>query len=185
MIAILRRNGGIPMKKLAYAVFLAALFSSAAYAQTNVGEQKPDPVLPFTITQVASFDLPWRIAFLPDGRMLVTEKVGRIDLVTQQGVKTELAGVPPSFYQNQNGMLGIFLSPHYATDHNVYITYVEPGDYGGGLALGRAQLVLDPRPKLDGLQVLWRQLPRGKGGQEGAQIAFSPDGNYLFLTVGA
>ena len=82
-------------------------------------------------------------------------------------------------------MLGVFVSPHYATDHNVYLTYVEPGDYGGGLALGRGQLVLDgERAALEGFQVLWRQMPRGKGGQAGAQIAFSPDGKYLFLTVG-
>ena len=172
------------MKKLAYAVFLAAFLSSAAYAQINVGEQKPDPDLPFTMTQVASFDLPWRIAFLSDGRMLVTEKVGRVDLVTPQGEKTELQGIPTSYYQGQNGMLGVFLSPHYATDHNVYLTYVEAGDYGGGLALGRGKLVLEGRPKLDGFTVLWRQMPKGKGGQEGAQIAFSPDGNYIFLTVG-
>src|SRR5476651_333911 len=173
------------MTKLSIAVFLSALFSSAAYAQTNAGEQKPDPNLPFNMTPVASFDLPWRIAFLPDGRMLVTEKVGRVQLVTPQGAKTEVRGVPPSYFQGQNGMLGVFLSPHYATDHHVYLTYVEPGDYGGGLALGRGQLVLNgERAALDGFQVLWRQMPRGKGGQAGAQIAFSPDGKYLFLTVG-
>jgi glucose/arabinose dehydrogenase len=135
--------------------------------------------------QVATFDLPWRIAFLPDGRMLVTEKVGRLDLVTPEGTKTAIRGVPASYYEGQNGMLGVFLSPHYATDHNIYLTYVEPGEYGGGLALGRGQLKLDgPRPSLDGFEVLWRQMPKGKGGQEGAQIAFSPDGKYLFLTVG-
>jgi glucose/arabinose dehydrogenase len=173
------------MTKWAITVFLTVLFSIAAYAQTNAGEQKPDPDLPFTVTQVASFALPWRIAFLPDGRMLVTEKVGRVQLVTPQGAKTEVGGVPPSYYERQNGMLGVFLSPHYATDHNVYLTYVEPGDYGGGLALGRGQLVLNgERTGLDGFQVLWRQMPRGKGGQAGAQIAFSPDGKYLFLTVG-
>ncbi len=173
------------MKKLANAVFLMVLLSSAAFAQINAGEQKADPDLPFTVTQVATFDLPWRIAFLPDGRMLITEKVGRLEFVTPQGAKTDVAGVPPAYYQGQNGMLGVFLSPHYATDHNVYLTYAEPGDYGGGLALARAQLVLDGnKAKLDNLQVLWHQMPKGKGGQEGAQVAFSPDGNYLFLTVG-
>jgi glucose/arabinose dehydrogenase len=173
------------MKNSSTAVFLSVLLSSAAFAQINAGEHKPDPNLPFTMTQVASFALPWRIAFLPDGRMLVTEKVGRLQLVTAQGAKTEVRGVPRSYYQGQNGMLGVFLSPHYATDHNVYLTYVEPGDYGGGLALGRGQLVLSgERPALDGFQVLWRQVPSGKGGQAGAQIAFSPDGKYLFLTVG-
>ncbi len=173
------------MKALKCAAFLAALFSSTAYAQVNVGDQKSDSNLPFTMTQVTTLELPWRIAFLPDGRMLVTEKVGRVQLVTPQGAKTEVGGVPASYYQNQNGMLGVFLSPHYATDRYVYLTYAEPGETGGGLAMGRGKLVLDGQSaKLDGFQVLWRQLPRGKGGQEGAQIAFAPDGNSLFLAVG-
>ncbi|HEX4050082.1 MAG TPA: PQQ-dependent sugar dehydrogenase [Steroidobacteraceae bacterium] len=173
------------MPKLASAVLLTVLLSSAAYAQVNAGKQESDPNLPFTVTRVTTLDLPWRIAFLPDGRMLVTEKVGRLDLVTQQGTKTEISGVPASYYAGQSGMLGVFLSPHYAADHNVYLTYAEPGDYGGGLALGRGRLVIDGRrTRLEGFQVLWRQLPKGKGGQEGAQIAFSPDGKYLFLSVG-
>ena len=172
------------MTKPAIAVLLMALVANAAHAQTNAGEQKSDPNPPFALTQVATFDLPWRIAFLPDGRMLVTEKVGRVQLVTPEGAKTELRGVPPSYYQGQNGMLGVFLSPDYAADHYVYLTYVEPGDYGGGLALGRGRLNLDGAPGLDGFEVLWRQMPKGKGGQEGAQVAFSPDGKYLFLTVG-
>ncbi|HWC62660.1 MAG TPA: PQQ-dependent sugar dehydrogenase [Rhizomicrobium sp.] len=171
------------MLLLSLATTAAALVPAAA--QINAGEKQPDTNLPFTMTQVASFDLPWRIAFLPDGRMLITEKVGRVVLVTQDGKKTELGGVPPVYWQGQNGMLGVFLSPHYATDHNVYLTYVEPGDYGGGLALARAQLAFNnDRARLDNLEVLWRQLPKGKGGQEGAQIAFAPDGNSLFLTVG-
>ena len=173
------------MTKLWIAILLSGMLSSAAYAQINAGEQRPEPGLPFNMTRVASFDLPWRMAFLPDGRMLVTEKVGRVQLITPQGAKTEVSGVPPSYYQGQNGMLGVFLSPHYATDHNVYLTYVEPADYGGALALGRGQLVLNgERAALGGFRVLWRQVPAGKGGQPGAQIAFSPDGNYLFLTVG-
>jgi glucose/arabinose dehydrogenase len=173
------------MKKLATGVLLALVTASVAHAQTNAGDQKADADLPFTMTKVADLDLPWRVAFLPDGRMLVTEKVGRLQLVTQQGEKTEVQGVPPVDFGGQNGMLGVFLSPHYATDHNVYLTYVAPGDYGGGLAMARAKLVLDGvQAKLDGLEVLWRQLPTGKGGQAGAQIAFSPDGKYLFLTVG-
>jgi glucose/arabinose dehydrogenase len=82
-------------------------------------------------------------------------------------------------------MLGIFLSPHFATDQSVYLTYCEPGDYGCGLALARAKLhTTEKSARLGDFTVLWRQMPRGKGGQEGAQIAFSPDGQYLFLTVG-
>jgi len=173
------------MKTLANAVLLGVLLTSVAHAQTNAGNQKPDPELPFNVTKVASFDLPWRIAFLPDGRMLITEKVGRVQLVTPQGAKTELKGVPASYVEGQNGMLGVFVSPHYAIDKSVYLTYVAPGDYGGGLAMGRGRLVVEGNEaRLDNFKVLWRQMPTGKGGQAGAQIAFSPDGQYLFLTVG-
>ncbi len=173
------------MMKLAKTALLFGLASAAASAQVNAGEQKPEASVPFTMTTVATFELPWRVAFLPDGRMLVTEKIGPIWLVSQQGEKTVLAGTPPVYWQGQNGMLGIYLSPKYATDQNVYITYVEPGDYGGGLALARAKLNLaPPAPRVQNLEVLWRQLPRGKGGQPGGQIAFSPDGQYLFLSVG-
>ncbi|MDF3983301.1 PQQ-dependent sugar dehydrogenase [Luteibacter sp. PPL201] len=171
--------------KLGHGVLLATLLTSAAQAQTNAGDQKPDPDLPFKVSRVASFELPWRIAFLPDSRMLVTEKVGRLQLVTPEGAKTEVKGVPAVYFEGQNGMLGVFLSPHYATDHNVYLTYVAPGQYGGGLAMGRGKLVLDgDQARLDDFKVLWQQMPTGKGGQAGAQIAFAPDGKSLFLTVG-
>src|ERR1700748_937735 len=126
--------------KLAKTALLLALMSTAAMAQQNAGTLAPQPDMPFTMTQVATFDLPWRLTFLPDGRMLVTEKVGRIDLVTQAGAKTEVGNVPTVYYQGQNGMLGVFVSPHYATDQYIYLTYVEPGSYGGGLVLSRAKL---------------------------------------------
>ena len=71
--------------KLAKAALLFTLASVAAWAQVNMGEQKPEASLPFTMTTVATFELPWRIAFLPDGRMLVTEKVGPIWLVYPAG----------------------------------------------------------------------------------------------------
>ncbi len=172
------------MKPTKLALILA--FSSiSAWAQINAGDQKPEASLPFNLTTVATFELPWRIAFLPDGRMLITEKVGPIWLVTQQGEKTPVAGTPPVYWEGQSGMLGIFLSPHFATDQSVYLTYAEPGDYGGGLALARAKLhTTEKSARLGDLTVLWRQMPKGKGGQEGAQIAFAPDGQSLFLTVG-
>ena len=172
--------------KMATVALLFTLASVGAWAQINVGAQKPDGSLPFTMTTVAAFELPWRLAFLPDGRMLITEKVGPIWLATQQGEKVLVGNTPPVYWQGQNGMLGVFLSPRYATDQSIYLTYVEPGDYGGGLALARAKLNLTaPQgPRLQNFEVLWRQMPKGKGGQEGAQIAFSPDGQYLFLTVG-
>jgi glucose/arabinose dehydrogenase len=175
------------MIKSFLAALLLALVSTTAEAQVNAGEQKPEADVPFTMTQVATFNLPWRIAFLPDGRMLITEKPGAVWLVTQQGEKTPIANVPAVLHQGQGGMLGVFLSPKYATDHNIYLTYAEPGETEGtsSLALARARLVIDDgKASFEGLQVLGRQMPKGKGGQFGAQIAFSPDGEYLFLTVG-
>ncbi len=173
------------MQKLAITALSLALLPAGANAQVNAGGQKPEPDLPFTMTQVATFNLPWRIAFLPDGRMLITEKVGPVWLVTQQGEKTPVANVPAVLSQGQGGMLGVFVSPHYATDHNIYLTYSEPGDGGSSLAMARAKLSTgEGSASLDGLEVLWRQMPKGRGGQFGAAIAFSPDGKYLFLAVG-
>jgi len=165
---------------------MCVLASAAVGAQINLGEQKPEASLPFTMTATSTFELPWRIAFLPDGRMLVTEKVGPVWLVSQKGEKIAPVGnTPPVYWQGQNGMLGVFVSPHYATEQSIYLTYAEPGDYGGGLALARARLnATATSARLEKFEVLWRQLPRGKGGQEGAAVAFSPDGQYLFLTVG-
>ncbi len=170
--------------KFAKAALLFTL-TAAGWAQVNVGEQKTEATLPFKMTPTATFGLPWRIAFLPDGRMLVTEKIGPIWLVSAQGEKiAPLSGTPPVYWQGQNGMLGVFVSPHYATDQSIYVTYIEPGDYGGGQALARAKLDLGRVPRLENFEVIWRQLPRGKGGQAGGQIAFAPDGQSLFMSVG-
>src|SRR5271155_3832959 len=174
------------MKQLVIVGLFLALAATHADAQINAGKQKPEPGLPFNMVKVATLNLPWRIAFLPDGRMLITEKVGGMELVTQQGGKTPVANVPPVLYKGQGGMLGVFLSPHYAKDHFVYLTYAEPGDGGSSLALARARLSITPgnpgdAASLDGLQVIWRDGERGKGGQFGAQVAFSPDGKSLFL----
>ena len=174
------------MKVLASVILFLTFVATTAQAQVNAGEQKPEAELPFTMTQVATLNLPWRIAFLPDGRMLITEKVGPLWLVTQQGAKTPVANAPAVLFQGQGGMLGVFVSPNYATDHNVYLTYSEPGEpSGSSLALARARLSLtDSTASLEGLQVIWRDGERGRGGQFGAAIAFSPDSRYLYLAVG-
>lgn len=171
--------------KVVVTSLLFVLFGTSAISQINAGEQKPDANQPFTLKQVATLNLPWRLAFLPDGRMLVTEKVGDLVLLTQQGSKTPVANVPAVLAKGQGGMLGVFVSPHYASDHMVYLTYSEPGDGGSSLALAKARLsLMQDTATLEGLQVVWRDGERGKGGQFGGQIAFAPDGHSLFLTVG-
>ncbi len=173
------------MTLFARTALLLAVASTSAHAQINAGDKGAEPSIPFTMTQVTTLELPWRIAFLPDGRMLVTEKVGALTLMTQQGVKMRVANVPAVLHQGQGGMLGVYLSPNYASDHNVYLTYSEPGDGGSSLALARARLNLaGAAASLEDLQVIWRDGARGRGGQFGAAVAFSPDKRYLFLTVG-
>jgi len=174
------------MKHLAIAGMFLAMAATGASAQVNAGRQKPEPSLPFTMTQVTTLSLPWRIAFLPDGRMLITEKTGGLELVTPHGAKTPVANIPAVLWRGQGGMLGVYLSPHYKQDHNVYLTYSEPGEPGGSsLALARAQLKLGRNSaSLEGLKVIWHDAERGEGGQFGAAIAFSPDGKYLFLSSG-
>src|SRR5436190_3259513 len=132
------------MKRLTRAALLLTLVPTLAGAQVNYGEKQPEAELPFTLTQVATFNLPWRIAVLPDGRMLVTEKPGAVWLVTPQGAKTAVANVPAVLHQGQGGLLGIFTSPKYAADQRVSLTYAVPGDYGSGLALARAKLEIGP-----------------------------------------
>src|SRR5215469_7967767 len=150
--------------KSAKAALLLILAAAGVWAQVNAGEQKPDASLPFTMTTVATFNLPWRLAFLPDGRMLITEKVGPVWLVSQNGEKIRVDSTPPVYYNDQSGMHGVFLSPHYASDHSIYLTYAAPGDYGGGLALARAKLrATATSASLEKFEVLWRQMPTGKG----------------------
>ena len=142
------------------------LGATPVVAQINAGDLPPTPTPAFKLTKVAQFDLPWRIAFLPDGRMLITEKIGKLFLATQSGHKLEVTGVPPVLYANQNGLLGVYLAPSYANDGAIYLTYSEPGQIPGtsSLALARATLKIDTdTAALEGLQVIWHDPIKGKG----------------------
>ncbi|MBN9431315.1 MAG: PQQ-dependent sugar dehydrogenase [Bosea sp.] len=170
-------------RALAAALLATALAAPATAASVNAGG-RPASAPSFTATEIASFDTPWAIAFLPDGRMLVTEKGGALFVVNRDGHKTPVDGVPDVQAGGQNGFLDVAAAPDYRSSRLVYFTYVEPGD-GGALALARAKLtVAGTRGMLEGVEVIWRQTPRGGGGQPGGIIAFAPDGQHLFLTVG-
>ena len=148
---------------------------------------------PFTTTEVATFDSPWAMDFLPGSgiRMtslaLVTEKPGRLWLIDAgTGRKTPVAGVPRVVVSSQGGLLDVVASPGFAGDGLIYLTYSEPSRNGGSsLALVRAKLAdIATAPRLAGLTVLWRDPEGGEGGQFGARIAFAPDGQTLFLSSG-
>ncbi|MEO6081472.1 MAG: PQQ-dependent sugar dehydrogenase [Steroidobacteraceae bacterium] len=166
---------------------LALLTTTPALAQINAGAVVPMADKPFTVTKVVQFNTPWRMAFLPDGRMLVTEKGGKVFLATQQGEKMEVTGVPAVQFGGQNGLLGIYVSPTHGKDRGVYLTYSEPGTDAGTSSLALAHATLDTSKAtltLASLKVIWRDPIKGKGGQTGAALAFSPDGKLIYLTVG-
>ena len=153
----------------------------ATTGHANLTESKP----PFTVTTIGDFDEPFAMAFLPDGRLLVTEKAGHLQMRATDGSVKEVAFAPAVAKVNQGGLLDVALAPDFATSHAIYLTYSEPGDAGSALALMRATL----RESNSGLalvdkNVIWRSGSNGPGGQFGANIQFSPDGKYLFLTSG-
>jgi len=151
------------MKKFAVSMLMAGLLGTGAYAQVNMGDQKPAADVAFNVVKVADFDTqPWRIAFLPDGRMLVTEKNGHLWLITQQGQKTEISGAPTVLYGGQGGFLGVYLSPNYATDHNIYLTYSEPHEEG--LAPAPAAAAPPPAAPPPGAAAGRGAPPAGRGG---------------------
>ncbi len=133
---------------------------------------------------VASFDNPWAMVFLPDGRLLVTEKPGRLQLVTQAGVKTPVANVPRVTYSGQLGLQDVVLDPGFATNARIWISYAEPATGGQQLAVARATLNTSATPRLDDVTVIWRATPATTGGQLGARLAFAPDGRTLFVSSG-
>ncbi len=92
----------------------------------NAGLNQPNPNQPFVTTSIATFKYPWAIAFLPDSRLLVTEKPGKLFIVTQKGLKTEVTGITKVYYHGQNGMLDVAVSPAFVRDHSIYFTFVEP-----------------------------------------------------------
>jgi glucose/arabinose dehydrogenase len=135
------------------------------------------------VTPVANaLEHPWGLAFLPDGRLLVTERPGRLRLVGADGRLSEaLAGVPEVFARGQGGLLDVVLDPRFSENRLVYLSYAEPGPGGAGTAVARGRL--DARG-LEGLQVLFRQQPKVSGGNHfGSRLVFGRDGT-LFIALG-
>ena len=139
----------------------------------------------FATTELARFDSPWAMTFLPDGRLLVTEMGGTLKLFDPASGSTgTVTGVPPVVHRGQGGLGDVVLHPQYADNHLVYISYVEAGEGGTGSAVARAKLALDDTGggALEGLEVIWRQVPKmGGNGHFGQRIAFGPDGK-LFIS---
>jgi glucose/arabinose dehydrogenase len=139
----------------------------------------------FVATPVTQFNEPWAMTFLPDGRLLVTEKPGALkllDVSTRQ--MGDITGLPAVAYGGQGGVGDVILHPSYALNSLVYVSYSEPGDGDtNGAAVARAKLVLSGSGgKLEDFQVIWRQMPKVESqGHWGHRLAFGPDGK-LWVT---
>jgi glucose/arabinose dehydrogenase len=142
----------------------------------------------FTITEIAHFDEPWAMVFIPGTpQALVTERKGKLKLWEEGGAVRDVAGVPAVVYAGQGGLGDVALAPDFAASGMVYLSWAEAGQNGtAGAAVGRAKLITnDGQPHLEGLQVIWRQTPKVTGtGHFSHRIAFSPDGRFLFVSSG-
>jgi glucose/arabinose dehydrogenase len=141
----------------------------------------------FDATPVAQFSEPWAMEFLPDGRLLVSEKQGALKLYSPEtGTIGDVSGVPEVAYGGQGGFGDVVLHPEFAENGLVYVSYAEPGRRGeSGAAVARARLVLDDDGggALEDLEVIWRQVPKVSGnGHYGHRIAFGE--GYLWISSG-
>lgn len=166
------------MQHLAFAVILG-LWSFAAEAETL--ESSAGPI---DVTRVASgFDVPWSLAFLPDGGKLVTERGGRLVHLGADGRVQTVQGVPAVWAQGQGGLFDIVVARDFATTRTVFLSFAEPRDGGAGTALAVARLTA-AGDRLEDVRVIFRMAEVSEAGQHfGGRVVEAMDGT-LFLTLG-
>src|SRR5687767_121804 len=174
---------------LAFLAIAAPLVTQckAQSPRTGPAQASPQPrPIDGTITAetvVSGLEHPWALAFLPDGRILVTERPGRLRIVDTSGRLSEpLAGVPPVQAVSQGGLLDVAIDPDFAQNQLVYLSFSEPGDGGvSGTSVARGRL---GNGRLDNVEIIYRQQPKVRsGGHYGSRLVFSRDGK-LFITQG-
>jgi glucose/arabinose dehydrogenase len=180
----------IPKQKLfaeltaAVAVYLVLAAPRFALGQTP---KSPTPASMNGAVRVETvakgLERPWALAFLPDGRILVTERPGRLRIVERDGrVSKPFDNVPQVLARGQGGLLDVALDPRFAENRLVYLSYAEPGEGNtAGTAVARGRL---GEARLDDVQVIYRQQPKVEGsGHFGSRLVFARDGT-LFVTQG-
>ena len=161
---------------------LAVLTTACNGAENRISIQEA----PFQVQDMAQFDEPWAMSFLPDGRLLVTEKPGVLKLWRDDGKVVEVSGVPEVEYGGQGGLGDVLPHPDFAENRMIYLSYAEAGEGdSAGAAVARARLVEDPGgARLEDLEVIWRQFPKVDGrGHYGHRLAFGPQG-LLWISSG-
>ncbi len=183
----LQSHGGSSIaRRIQLGVLLLWLMGCAPGPVQGQAPRSPTPASVNGVVQVQSIvkglEHPWSLAFLPDQRMLVTERPGRLRLVGADGrVSEPLAGVPEVYASGQGGLLDVAVSPIFATDRLIYLSFAEAGDGGAGTAVARGRL---SERGLEETKVIWRQQPKVSGSNHwGSRIVFHRDGS-LFVTLG-
>jgi aldose sugar dehydrogenase len=157
-----------------------ALLPAAAFAEDRTIDTETGPIEVTTLAE--GLDHPWGMAFLPDGRLLVTERAGTLRIMSADGtLSAPLSGVPEVVVKGQGGLLDVALDPDYADNKLVYLSYAESGEDGAGTAVARGRL---EGSALEDVKVIFRQTPKVSGGNHfGGRLAFTQDGK-LFVTLG-
>ena len=168
--------------------FVSGRFSRADVPAAITNAPQPAVKAAFKVEVVATgLAYPWALQFLPDGRMLVTERGGRMRVIDRQGVVSPpIEGLPASVAINQGGLLDVALDPKFADTRLIYFTFAEPrGSDANGTSVARARLELDAgAARLVDLKIIFRQEPASTGGLHfGSRLACADDGT-LFVTLG-
>lgn len=183
-----------PLAKATRTLFFAAalLAISGALGSTSLAAETDAPPASKTAIAVeivaAGLENPWGLQFLPDGRLLVTERAGRLRIVGKDGkLSPPIAGVPAVHARGQGGLLDVRLAPDFASSGTLYLSFSEPrGDGKSATAVARAKLTLDDAGggRLSDLKVIFQQQPaRSTSHHYGSRIVPAPDGR-LFVTTG-
>lgn len=161
-------------------LLLLACLACTADAEPAAAPEAPAYRL---VTVAEGLEFPWSLAFLPDGRMLVTERPGRLRIIARDGaLSAPVKGVPAVWAKGQGGLLDVVVDPAFASNGWVYLSYAEPGsDDEAGTAVARGKLVGNA---LEHVEVIFRQLPKVRSGAHfGSRLVFGRDG-MLFVTLG-
>lgn len=168
------------MIRRALATTLCVFFTTGTLAQAQGS-------LPFDVQPITSFDEPWALAFLPDGRMLVTEKKGNLLIVSQDGSKSRpVSGMPDVDYRGQGGLGDVVVHPNFSSNGFIYLSYAEsgPGDTRGAAVTRAVLSESDGRGRLSNAEVIWRQYPKLVGaGHYGHRLLFDNAG-HLWISSG-